>query len=80
MTNQKVTGDIDKGVPKREATEPLTPEQFLTEIKATLAELTKAEATRALEHGRTWATVFYGGGVPAELVSELDQLEAQWLS
>ena len=80
MTNQKVAGDIDKGMPKREATEHLTPKQFLAEVKAVLPNLTKAEATRALGHGRAWATVFYGGRVPVEVVSELDQLEAQWLS
>ena len=80
MTNQKVTGVVGVGKPNREATERLTPEQFVTEIKEALPYLTDADCIRALEHCRAWATVFYDGRVPAELLSELDELEAQWLS
>ncbi|HEX4772242.1 MAG TPA: hypothetical protein VH351_15505 [Bryobacteraceae bacterium] len=80
MTNQKGTGAVGLGKPNRDSTERLTPEQFVTEIKEALPYLTEADCTRAVEHCRAWAAVFYDGKVPAGLLSELDELEAQWLS
>jgi hypothetical protein len=80
MNNQNTIRNIGGALSNRDAAEQITPEQFLAEVRACLSNLTTTEATRALEYGRAWATVFYDGRVPAELFSELDQLEAQWLS